>query len=117
MKGGRVIDPAAGRDEVTDVLIVDGSIRSVAGDVTHAQAEVIDAEGAVVAPGFVDLHAHVREPGREDEETIASASAAAAAGGFTAIVAMPNTDPIADNAAVAEKVWALGREAGLVEVV
>ncbi len=117
LKGGRVIDPAAGRDEVTDVLIVDGSIRSVAGDVTHAQAEVIDAEGAVVAPGFVDLHAHVREPGREDEETIASASAAAAAGGFTAIVAMPNTDPIADNAAVAEKVWALGREAGLVEVV
>ena len=117
LKGGRVIDPAAGRDELVDVLIVDGSIAAVGRDVAHERAEIIDAEGAIVAPGFVDLHTHVREPGREDEETIASASAAAAAGGFTAIVTMPNTDPVADNAAVAEKVWALGREAGLVEVV
>jgi dihydroorotase len=70
-----------------------------------------------VAPGLVDMHTHLREPGREDEETIATASAAAAAGGYTAVCAMPNTDPVADTAAVVEKVWALGREAGLVEVV
>ncbi|MDQ4064671.1 MAG: dihydroorotase, partial [Actinomycetota bacterium] len=72
---------------------------------------------AVIAPGLVDLHTHLREPGREDEETIASGSAAAAAGGYTALCAMPNTDPVADTAAVVEKVWALGREAGLAEVV
>jgi dihydroorotase len=78
---------------------------------------VIDASGTVVAPAFVDMHAHLREPGREDEETIASASAAAAAGGYGAICAMPNTDPVADTAAVVEKVWALGRETGLVDVV
>ncbi|MDP9299339.1 MAG: dihydroorotase, partial [Actinomycetota bacterium] len=80
------------------------------------EAEVLDASGLVVSPGFVDMHTHVREPGREDEETIASVSAAAAAGGYTAICAMPNTDPVADTASVVEKVWALGREAGLVEV-
>jgi dihydroorotase len=69
-----------------------------------------------VVPGLVDMHTHVREPGREDEETIATASAAAAAGGYTAITPMPNTDPVADTAAIVEKVWALGRETGLVEV-
>jgi dihydroorotase len=71
----------------------------------------------VLAPGLVDLHVHLREPGREDEETIASGSAAAALGGFTAVQAMPNTDPVCDNAAVAEKVWGQGRAVGLVEVV
>ena len=115
LKGGRVVDPAAGRDEVADVVISGGVIAdasSVARD-----AEVVDVTGCVVAPGLVDLHTHVREPGREDEETIASASEAAAAGGYTAICTMPNTDPVADSAAIVEKVWALGREAGLVEVI
>ena len=88
----------------------------IGNDIDHDGAEVIDADGLVVAPSFVDMHTHVREPGREDEETIASASAAAAAGGYGAICAMPNTDPVADSAAVVEKVWALGREAGLVDV-
>lgn len=115
LTGGRVIDPASGRNEVADVLIADGVIS----DPTSAppDAEVLDVTGCVVAPGFVDLHTHVREPGREDEETIASASAAAAAGGYTAICTMPNTDPVADCASIVEKVWALGREAGLVEVI
>jgi dihydroorotase len=115
ISGGRVVDPATGTDETRDVLIRDGV---VAGPGARAEgAEEIDATGMVVAPGLVDMHAHLREPGREDEETIASASAAAAAGGYTAICAMPNTDPVADSAAVVEKVWARGREIGMVEVV
>ena len=117
LRGGRVVDPAAGRDEVTDVLIESGRIAQAGRDLRAPDAETIDAAGMVVAPSFVDLHTHVREPGREDEETIASASAAAAAGGYGAICTMPNTDPVADSAAIVEKVWALGREAGLVDVV
>jgi dihydroorotase len=113
--GGRVIDPATGRDERADVLIVDGKVAEI-GSVSRTDAEVVDADGLIVSPGFVDMHTHLREPGREDEETIASASAAAAAGGFTAVCAMPNTDPIADSASIVEKVWALGRETGLVQV-
>jgi dihydroorotase len=113
--GGRVVD--ADGERVADVLIRDGAIAEVGSGLKTDAAETIDARGLVVAPGFVDLHTHVREPGREDEETIASASAAAAAGGYTAIQTMPNTDPVADTASVVEKVWALGREAGLVEVI
>jgi dihydroorotase len=115
--GGRVVDPGSGRDESADLLIRDGAIAGIGNDLDASGTEVVDANGAVVAPGFVDMHTHLREPGREDEETIASASAAAAAGGYTAVCAMPNTDPVADSAAIVEKVWALGREAGLVEVV
>ena len=117
LTGGRLIDPAAGTDERSDLLIEDGMIGAVGSALDGKGAEVIDVSGAIVAPGLVDLHTHVREPGREDEETIASASASAAAGGYTAICTMPNTDPVADSASIAEKVWALGREAGLVEVV
>jgi dihydroorotase len=114
--GGRVVDPASGTDAVADVLVADGVIANVGLELPHEDAEVLDAAGLVVSPGLVDMHTHLREPGREDEETIATASAAAAAGGYTAVCAMPNTDPVADTAAVVEKVWALGREAGLVEV-
>ena len=116
LTGGRVVDPASGRDEIADVAISNGLIED-AGSVAHPDAETIDVSGHIVCPGFVDLHTHLREPGREDEETIASGSAAAAAGGYTAICAMPNTDPVADTASIVEKVWALGRETGLVEVV
>jgi dihydroorotase len=114
--GGRVVDPPAGRDETADVLIADGVITEIGTALGNSDAEVIDARGSVVAPGFVDLHTHLREPGREDEETIATASAGAAAGGYTAICAMPNTDPVCDSSSIAEKVWALGRESGLVDV-
>ena len=117
LRGGRVIDPAGGRDEVADVLIDDGLIRELGVALSANYADTIDCTGLVVAPGLVDMHTHLREPGREDEETIATASAAAAAGGYTAVCAMPNTDPVTDSAAIAEKVWALGREAGLVDVV
>ena len=117
LRGGRVVDPASGRDEVADVFVADGVVSSVAAEIEPDDAEIVDVGGAVVAPGLVDMHCHVREPGREDEENVASASAAAAAGGFTAICAMPNTDPVADSAAVTEKVWAVGRRTGLVDVV
>ena len=116
LTGGRVVDPVSGTDAVADVLIEDDRISAV-GEARAAGAEAIDCSGLVIAPGLVDMHTHLREPGREDEETIASGSAAAAAGGFTAICAMPNTDPVADSASVVEMVWAAGREAGLVEVV
>ena len=116
IKGGQVLDIAEDRLVEADVVIDDGYIASVGSASAPQGARVVDAAGLVVAPGLVDMHTHLREPGREDEETIATGSAAAAAGGYTAICAMPNTDPVADNAAVVEKVWALGREAGLVEV-
>jgi dihydroorotase len=117
LRGGRVVDPVSGRDETADVAFAGGVVTGIGPDLDATDAEVIDVAGLVVSPSFVDLHTHVREPGREDEETIASAAAAAAVGGFGAICTMPNTDPVADNAAVVEKVWALGREAGLVDVV
>lgn len=112
-----MIDPSISLDTVQDVLIESGTIARMGKGLEAGSAAAIDVTGLVVAPGLVDMHTHVREPGREDEETIATASRAAAAGGYTAICTMPNTDPVADTASVVEKVWALGREAGLVQVV
>ncbi|MBO0868976.1 MAG: dihydroorotase [Micromonosporaceae bacterium] len=100
-----------GRDR-TDLLLADGRIT----DASTAGAEVIDADGLVALPGLVDLHTHLREPGREDAETVESGSRAAALGGYTAVCAMANTEPVADTAGVVEQVWRLGRAAGLVDV-
>jgi len=100
LRGGRVLDPSRSLDEVGDVLIVDGKIDSSGERIgTPDSAEVIDCDGLVVSPGFIDVHCHLREPGREDVETIATGARAAAAGGFTAVCAMPNTDPVTDNQA------------------
>jgi dihydroorotase len=98
--------------EPTDLLIRDGHIAG--GDA--GTADVIDAAGLVALPGLVDLHTHLREPGREDAETVETGSRAAAVGGYTAVCAMANTSPVADTAGVVEQVWRLGREAGLVDV-
>ncbi|HVW43475.1 MAG TPA: dihydroorotase [Amycolatopsis sp.] len=95
--------------------IADGVIAEI-GPNLAAEGDVVDAGGQVALPGFVDLHTHLREPGREDTETIESGSAAAAIGGYTAVFAMANTDPVADNAVVVEHVWRRGRDAGLVDV-
>jgi dihydroorotase len=114
LRGGRVVDPAPARDEVADVLIDNGAI--AASDGSTAGATVLDADGLVVAPGLVDLHTHLREPGREDKETVQSGSRAAALGGFTAVSPMANTEPVADSAAVIHEVRALGERAGLVDV-
>lgn len=105
-----------GEGSPIDVLVVDGVIAEIGAGLHAAGAEVIDGGGAVALPGLVDLHTHLREPGGEDAETIETGSAAAALGGFTAVLAMPNTDPVADNAVVCEYVWRRGREVGLVDV-
>lgn len=99
-----------------DILIQDGIFTAIGTGLQANDAEVIDAEGLVALPGLVDLHTHLREPGREDAETIETGSQAAALGGFTAVHAMANTDPVADTAGVVEQVWALGRRAGWVDV-
>ena len=112
-RGARVIDPAAGRDEVSDVLVADGVLAPAE---RASNATVVDCDGLVLAPGLVDLHTHVREPGREDKETVETGSRAAALGGFTAISPMANTDPVADHASVIHEVRELGARAGLVDV-
>jgi dihydroorotase len=98
-----------------DVYVEDGVVREI-GTVPAGRVETVDAAGLVLLPGLVDLHTHLREPGREDAETVLSGSQAAAAGGFTAILAMANTTPVTDTAEAAERVFDLGRQAGLVDV-
>lgn len=114
LRGGTVIDQRGRR--AADVAIDDGVIVEVGDAVSAGDAVVLDATGCIVSPGFVDLHVHLREPGREEAETIETGSRAAALGGFTAIVAMPNTDPAPDTLATVEFVRAQGVRAGLCEV-
>ena len=99
VKNGRVVDPARNIDTVTDILIRDGKIRSI-GKADRADAPQFDATGLIVAPGFFDIHVHLREPGTEEAETIATGGAAAVAGGFVAVAAMPNTKPPNDNPSI-----------------
>ena len=102
LRGGRIVDPSLRMDAVGDVFVVDGKIESLGGRVdagSRDDVETLDCAGLVVSPGFIDVHCHLREPGREDVETIATGACAAAAGGFTAVCAMPNTDPVTDNQA------------------
>ena len=112
---GRVIDPAAERDEIADVAIADGRIASV-GKARGKSRQVIDAAGKIVCPGLIDLHVHCREPGHEEEETIATAVAAATAGGFTTICAMPNTHPPVDDETAVQYVLQRAARAGLARV-
>ncbi|MCX4091217.1 dihydroorotase [Nocardia sp. alder85J] len=105
-----------GEGDPVDVLLGEGEIRAIGPDLTADDVETVDATGQVLLPGFVDLHTHLREPGREDTETIESGSAAAALGGYTAVFAMANTSPVADNPVVTDHVWRRGREVGLVDV-
>src|ERR1700684_3207032 len=98
--------------ERADLLLRGGTIASVGASLPADGAQVLDADGLLALPGLVDLHTHLREPGREDAETIETGTRAAALGGFTAVHAMANTDPVADTAGVVEQVWRLGREAG-----
>jgi len=112
IKNGRVVDPASGLDDKRDLLIEAGRIAALDKSISRADAEVFDASNFAVAPGFIDLHVHLREPGKEGAETIATGARAAAAGGFTAVACMPNTQPVNDNPLVTRYILGQAEQAG-----
>ena len=117
IRGGRIIDPASGVDMVGDVLIENGVVASVGAQVEPPSgAELLDASGLIVSPGFIDVHVHLRVPGEEHKETMASGTAAAAAGGFTTVCTMPNTRPAVDRAEVVDVLMERARAEGVVRV-
>lgn len=116
IKNGRVLDPATGTDGIADVLIEEGRIRAVEPGILAEADRVLDADGCFVMPGFIDLHVHLRDPGYEYKETVETGSAAAAKGGFTTILAMPNTKPVVDNADVVRYVLHKAEDVGLANV-
>jgi dihydroorotase len=116
IKNGRVIDPASHTDRIADVLIVDGRIAAVEPNLSFPRAEIFDATEMIVAPGFIDMHVHLREPGFEHAETIESGSRAAAAGGFTSVCCMPNTKPVNDSAMVTTYIVEKARRSAAVHV-
>jgi dihydroorotase len=111
IRGAQLLGGAA-----TDLLVRDGIIAETGAGLSAGDARVLDAGGLIALPGLVDLHTHLREPGREDAETVLTGTAAAALGGYTAVHAMANTDPVADTAGVVEQIWRLGRRAGYCDV-
>lgn len=117
IRGGRVTDPSQGIDEIMDVMVRDGRIECIAKDIKDIkEVKEIDARGLIVCPGLIDMHVHLREPGREDEETIASGTEAAARGGFTSIACMANTKPVVDTATVVKMIKEKARDVGWVNV-
>jgi dihydroorotase len=118
LKNGRLIDPAAQRDEEVDIQITDGTIVAIGKGLKASAAQVVDLKGKIIAPGFIDMHVHLREPGFEYKETVLSGVSAAAAGGFTAVACMPNTSPAIDDESVVRMIQSKARIAlnGLVDV-
>lgn len=116
IKGGRVINPGKNFDGVSDILIENGKIAAIGENLTDGEAQVIDAAGKVVAPGFIDMHTHLREPGQEAKEDFASGSRAAAAGGFTTVATMPNTTPVVDNAVLVNGLKQRAQDEGVVHI-
>jgi dihydroorotase len=117
IRGGRVIDPSRGTDGIADVYLTDGRVEAVGLNIVGEDGcTVVEAAGKVVAPGFIDLHTHLREPGQEDVETVATGAMAAAAGGFSAVCAMPNTDPVTDNQAAIGFIVSQAQRAGRARV-
>jgi len=116
IKNGRVVDPSSGTDETLDILIEKGKIVEVSSKIDSDAPRIIDASRLVVAPGFIDMHVHLREPGYEDKETIASGSMAAAKGGFTSICCMPNTNPVNDSRGVTEYILSEAKKTAVVNV-
>ena len=116
IKNGRVINPATKFDEIADVLIEDGKIKEIGTDLEAGDASVYDAVGKIVTPGLIDLHVHFREPGQEAKETFESGSKAAAAGGFTTVCTMPNTNPVVDSAAMVRSLEKRAEDAACIHV-
>lgn len=116
IKGGKVVDPANSISRVADILIDNGKIETVGENLSVNQVEIIDAAGKLVFPGFIDMHVHLREPGLEAKETIASGTRAAARGGFTSVACMPNTKPVIDNQAMIEFIKSRASSEGLINV-
>jgi len=118
LKGGRLVDPASGRDGIFDVLIDRDRIARVGRDLpVESDVTVVEMpSGVIVCPGLIDMHVHLREPGQEHKETVATGTAAAVAGGFTAVACMPNTNPVNDNAGVTEYMLKKAAEANLARV-
>lgn len=116
IKNGKIVDPANKINAEMDLLIEDGKISKIAKNITEKDAEIVDAKGKIISPGFIDIHVHLREPGREDKETIHTASRSAAKGGITSVVAMPNTTPIADNQTVIEYILSKAKKESLVNI-
>lgn len=118
ISGGRVLDPACGLDKIADIVIEDGKIFEITDHfpATRVETEIIDASGKLVVPGLIDMHVHLREPGHEYKETIRSGCMAAAAGGFTAVCSMPNTNPVNDSRQVTEYILSKAQEAGICRV-
>lgn len=116
VKGGRVIDPENGRDELLDILVNNGKIAKIGKNIRAKDAQILDAQGKIVCPGFIDIHVHLREPGFEYKEDLATGTRAAAAGGFTTVCCMPNTDPVIDNMAVARFIKEQSQRRGVINV-
>jgi len=117
LKNCQIVDPAAKKEYFSDILIIENKIRTIARDLQPGpDTKVIDLQGKIVAPGFIDIHVHLREPGDEDKETIATGTMAAARGGFTSVVAMPNTKPAIDNEAAVEYIKCKALSDGIIEV-
>ena len=116
LKGGRLVDPGAGVDRVADMIVRDGKIVEIGEDLTIPKGITVECAEKIVVPGLVDLHTHLREPGREDKETVASGTRAAAHGGFTAVCAMPNTSPVCDTGSAVRFLIERAEETGVVRV-
>jgi len=116
IKNGRVIDPSSGTDDTLDILLEKGKIVEVKARIENKEAKIIDASRLVVAPGFIDMHVHLRDPGQEEKETLATGSRAAAKGGFTSIACMPNTNPVNDNRGVTEYILSEAKKRAVVNV-
>lgn len=116
IKGGRLIDPASNTDAVRDILIEDSKVLQIGNDITADDVTLIEAEGLLVLPGLIDMHVHLREPGHEHKETIESGTKSAAAGGFTTVACMPNTNPVIDSPAMVEYIYLKAEKEGHVRV-
>ncbi|HWI52370.1 MAG TPA: dihydroorotase [Symbiobacteriaceae bacterium] len=116
IRGGRLLDPASGVDRVADLLVENGRIARIGEDLASGEAQVVDAHGKVVAPGFIDIHVHFRTPGQEYKEDIATGTAAAVRGGFVGVACMPNTSPVIDNAVTVTYLQTMAQRQGLCKV-